>query len=96
MLYEAQPGSQTNEKVNIMLLVTECNLQLKGLTSHFFPNTFIADSGATCHIPGSIEGIKDGYSAVLSFQDVLYIPKLMVDVLSLAKVISTKGVQLSS
>jgi hypothetical protein len=100
----------------------------KGLTSHFTPNTFIADSGATCNMRGSIEGMfnlkphvtvimvginetmssismgnhkgldmqKDSTSFVVILQDVLYIPKLMVNLFSLTKAISTKGVQLSN
>jgi hypothetical protein len=110
----------------MLLFVTEHNLLSKGLTSHFPPNTFIADAGASCHMRGSIEGMfnlkphvtdimvgnnetmssvskgncrglvmqKDGSSIEVILQDVLYIPKLMVNLFSLTKAISTKGVQL--
>jgi hypothetical protein len=116
------------EKVNVMLLVTDHTLLSKGLTSHFTPNTFIADSGATCHIRGSMEGLfnlkphvtdimvgnnetmssfskenykdlvlqKDDSSFEVILQDVLFLPKLMVNLLSLTKANSTKGVQLSN
>jgi hypothetical protein len=40
-----------------MLLVTDLTLLSKGLTLNFTPNTFIADSGATCYMRGSIEGM---------------------------------------
>jgi hypothetical protein len=40
-----------------MLLVTETNLLSKDLTSHFTPNTCIVDSGATCNIRGTLEGM---------------------------------------
>jgi hypothetical protein len=40
-----------------MLLVTEHNFCSKALTSQITPNNFIADSGATCHIHGSLKGI---------------------------------------
>jgi hypothetical protein len=98
-----------------MLLVTEHNLLSKELTSHFTPNTLIADSGATCHMHGSIEGMsnlkahvtdimvgnkeslsslskgnyrglvtqKDGYTFDVILQDVLYIPRMMVNLFSL-------------
>jgi hypothetical protein len=46
-----------DENIYVMLLVTEHNLFSTGLTSHFSPNTFIADSGATCHMRGSIDGM---------------------------------------
>jgi hypothetical protein len=39
---------------------------------------------------------KDGSSFEVILQDVLYIPKLMVNLFSLTKAISTKGVQLSN
>jgi hypothetical protein len=39
------------------MLVTEHILLSKGLSSQFTPNTFIADSGAACHMRGSIEGM---------------------------------------
>jgi hypothetical protein len=41
----------------VILFVTEHNLLSKGLTSHFTKNTCIADSGATFHMRGSLEGI---------------------------------------
>jgi hypothetical protein len=50
-------SAKKEEKVNVMLLVTDHNLLSKGLTPHFTSNTFIADSGATCHMRGSIEGM---------------------------------------
>jgi Zn ribbon nucleic-acid-binding protein len=50
-------SANKDEKVNVMLLVTDHTILSKGLTSHFTPNTFIADSGATCHMRGSIEGM---------------------------------------
>jgi hypothetical protein len=50
-------SAKKNEMVNVMLLVTDHTLLSKGLTSHFTPNTFIADSSATCHMRGSIEGM---------------------------------------
>jgi hypothetical protein len=121
-------SAKKGEKVNVMLLVTDYTLLSKGLTSKFTPNTFIADSGATRHMRGSIEGMlnlkphvtdimvgnnetmpsiskgnnkgvvmqKDGSSFEVILQDVLYIPKLMVNLFSLTKAISTKGVQLST
>jgi hypothetical protein len=48
-------AAKKDEKVNVMLLVIEHNLLSKGLKSHFTPNTFIADYGATCHMRGSLE-----------------------------------------
>jgi hypothetical protein len=50
-------SGKKDEKVNVMLLVTDHTLLSKGLTSHFTPNTFIADSGSTCHMRSSIEGM---------------------------------------
>jgi hypothetical protein len=47
-------SAKREDKVNVMLLVTDHNLLSKGLTSHFTPNTFIADSGAICHMRVSI------------------------------------------
>jgi hypothetical protein len=108
--------------VNVMLFVTAHNLLSKRLTSHFTPNTFIASSGATYHMQGSLEGMfnlkphvtdimvgnndtmssvskgdykglvmqKDGSSFEVTLQDVLYIPKLMVNLFSLTKAPSTK------
>jgi hypothetical protein len=50
-------SAKKDEKVNIIILVTEHNLLSKGLTSHFTANAFIADYGATCDMRGSIEGM---------------------------------------
>jgi hypothetical protein len=119
-------SAKKEKKVNVMLLVTDNNLLSKGLSSNFTSNTFIADSGATCHMRGSLEGMfnlklhvtdimvgndetissvskgnykglvlqKYGSSFEVILQDVLCIPKLMVNLFSLTKAISTKGVQL--
>jgi hypothetical protein len=121
-------SAKKDEKVNVMLLVIDHTLLSKGLTSHFTPNTFIADSGATWHMRGSIDVMfnlrphdtdimvgnnetmssiskgnykglvmqKDGSSFEVIIKDVLYTPKLMVNLFSLTKAISTKGVQLSN
>jgi hypothetical protein len=50
-------SAKKDEQVNVMLFLTEHTLLSKGLTSHFTPNFFIADSVATCHMRGSIEGM---------------------------------------
>jgi hypothetical protein len=47
--------AKSNEKVNVMVFVTEPKIFSNGLTSHFTPITIIADSGATCHMRGSLE-----------------------------------------
>jgi hypothetical protein len=98
------------------------------MNTSFTSNTFIADSGATCHMRGSLEGMfnlkpyvtnimvgndeamssvsmgnfkglvikPDGSTMDLTLKDVLYIPKLMVNLFSLTKALGTKGVHLSS
>jgi hypothetical protein len=40
-----------------MFMVTEHGFLTKGPSHTFTNNTFIADSGATCHMCGSLEGI---------------------------------------
>jgi hypothetical protein len=40
-----------------MLFLTEHSLFTKNATTTFSPNTFIADSGFTCHIGSSLEGM---------------------------------------
>jgi hypothetical protein len=48
-----------------MLFLTEHSLFTKPEQSPFSPNTFIADSGATCHIRGSLEGMFNLRSYVM-------------------------------
>jgi hypothetical protein len=45
-------SAKKDKEVNVMLLVIDHTLLSKGMTSHFTPNTFIADSVATCHMRG--------------------------------------------
>jgi hypothetical protein len=105
-----------------MLMVTDHGYLTKGPSHTFTNNTLIADSGATCHMRGSLEGMfdtkpyvidimdhnnetmasvsksqykgivlqKDGTTVDIVLQDVLYIPKLMVNA------IEHTGVSLSS
>jgi hypothetical protein len=116
------------EKVNVMLMALDHSLLSKGINTSFTSNTFIADSGATCHMRVSLEGMfnlkpyvtnimvgnneamssfsmgnynglvlkPDGFTMDLTLKDVLYIPKLMVNLFSLTKALETIGVQLSS
>jgi hypothetical protein len=42
-----------------MFLVTEHGFLTKGPSHPFTNNSFIADSGATCHMRGSLEGMFD-------------------------------------
>jgi hypothetical protein len=43
----------------IKFLVAEHGFLTKGPSHTFTNNTFIADSGATCHMRGSLEGMFD-------------------------------------
>jgi hypothetical protein len=119
---------EKDEKVNVMLMAIEHILLNKGMNNSFTSNSFIAKSGATCHMRGSLEGMlnlkpyvtdimvgnneamssvsmgnceklvlkPDGSTMDLTLKDVLYIPKLMVNLFSLTNALETKGVQLSS
>jgi hypothetical protein len=49
--------NKIDEHAQIMLFLTEHSLFTKNATTTFSHNTFIADSGATCHICGSLEGM---------------------------------------
>jgi hypothetical protein len=49
--------NQIDEHAQVMLFLTEHRLFTKNTTTTFSPNTFIADSGATCHMRGSLEGM---------------------------------------
>jgi hypothetical protein len=111
-----------------MLMALDHSLLSKGMNTTFTSNTFIADSGATCHMCGSLEGMfnlkpyvtdimvgnneamssvsmgnyqgivikPDGNKMNLTLKDVLYIPKLIVNLFSLTKALEAKGVQRSS
>jgi hypothetical protein len=46
-----------DEKVNFMLMALDHSLVSKGMNTSFTSNTFFADSGATCHMRGSLEGM---------------------------------------
>jgi hypothetical protein len=41
----------------VLLFVTQHILLFIGLPTHFIPNTIITDSGATCHMCGSLKGM---------------------------------------
>jgi hypothetical protein len=119
---------QSNDKVAAMFMVNEHGFLTKG-PSHTLTNiTFIADSGATCHMRGSLEGMfdmkpyvtdimvgnndtmatvsnvkykgfvlqKNGTTVDIVLQDVVYVPKLMVNWFSLTKAIENTGVAQSS
>jgi hypothetical protein len=111
-----------------MLMALDHSLLSKDMNTSFTRYTFIAHSGATCHMRGSLEGMfnlkqyvtnimvgnneamssvsmgnykglllkPDGSTMDWTLTDVLYIPKLMVNLFSLTKALETKGVQLSS
>jgi hypothetical protein len=119
---------QSNEQIAVMFMVTERGLLTKGPSHIFTKNTFFADSGATCHMHSSLEGMfdlkpyvtarmvgkneimasvfkgqykgimlkNDLTSVVITLQDVLFIPELMVNLCSLTKTIESTGVSLSS
>jgi hypothetical protein len=46
-----------DEHSPVKLFLTEHSLFTKNATTTFSPNTFIADSGATCNMRGSLEGM---------------------------------------
>jgi hypothetical protein len=48
---------QSNDLVNVMLVFTEHGLLTKVTNQIFTNNTYIADSGATCQMRGSLEGM---------------------------------------
>jgi hypothetical protein len=111
-----------------MLMTLDHSMLSKGMNTTFTSNTFIADSSATCHMRGSLEGMfnlkpyvtdimvgnNEAMSSVsmgnyqgivikpdentinLTLKDILYIPKLMVNLYSLTKALETKEVHLSS
>jgi hypothetical protein len=43
---------EQDEKVNVMLMEIEHSLLSKGMNNSFTSNSFIAKSGATCHMRG--------------------------------------------
>jgi hypothetical protein len=49
--------SQPRNKKRLMSCYCSLTTLSKGMTSHSTPNTFIADSGATCHMRGSFDGM---------------------------------------
>jgi hypothetical protein len=49
--------NKIDEHAQVMLFLTENSLFTKNATTTFSPNTFISDSGATCHMRGSLEGM---------------------------------------
>jgi hypothetical protein len=111
-----------------MIMALDHSLLSNGMNTSVTSNTFIAYSGATCHMRGFLEGMfnlkpdvtnimvgnNEAMSSVsmgnykglllkphgstmdLTLKDVLFIPKRMVNLFSLAKALETKGVQLSS
>jgi hypothetical protein len=119
---------KSDDKLAVIFIITEHGFLTKGQSHTFTNNTVIADSGATCHMRGSLEAIfnwkpygsdimvennetmssvskgrykglvlqMDGTSVDITLKDVLYIPKLMVNLFSLTKAIETKGPALSS
>jgi hypothetical protein len=46
-----------DDHAHVVLFLTEHSLFTKNIPTNFSPNTFIADSGATCHMRGSLEGM---------------------------------------
>jgi hypothetical protein len=120
--------NKPDDHAHVVLFLTEHSLFTKNIPTTFSPNTFIADSGATCHMRGSLEGMfnllphvtnimvgnnevmtsvsigqykglvlkADGTTMDITLKDVLYIPKLMVNLFSLTKALETEGVKLSS
>jgi hypothetical protein len=46
---------KSNDKVAVLFMVTEHGFLTIGPSHNFTNNTFIADSGATCHMRGSLE-----------------------------------------
>jgi hypothetical protein len=108
---------------------TELSLSvLRNKHAMITPDTFIADSGATCHMRGSTKGMfnlkhyttsitvgnnstmmsekigdykgmvlqQDGSTTNIILNDVLYVPDLFANLLSLTKAIEHKNVQLGS
>jgi hypothetical protein len=49
--------SKPDDHAHVVLFLTEHSLFTKNIPTTFSPNTFIADSGATCHMRGSLEGM---------------------------------------
>jgi hypothetical protein len=49
--------NKIEEHAQVMLFLTEHSLFNKNGTTVYSPNTFIAESGATCHIRGFLEGM---------------------------------------
>jgi hypothetical protein len=49
----------SNYQFAVMFMVTQHGLLIKGPSQTFTNNTFIADSGATCHMRGSQENMFD-------------------------------------
>jgi hypothetical protein len=50
---------KSKNKVVVMFMKTEHGFLDKGLSNTFTKHTFIADSGATCHMRSSLEGMFD-------------------------------------
>jgi hypothetical protein len=48
---------EKDDTVNVMLMAIEHSVLSKVMNNSFTSNTFIADSGATCHMRGSLEGM---------------------------------------
>jgi hypothetical protein len=57
--FKKNAEGKTNDQDAVLFMVTEHGFLTKG-PSHTFPNkTFIANSGATCHFRGTLEGMFD-------------------------------------
>jgi hypothetical protein len=128
LLQKEEFGIISNNKVAVMFMVNEHGFFTKCPNHTFTNNTFIDESGATCHMRGSLEGMFDmkpyvtdimvgnnetiasvskgqykgivlqkvGTTVDIVLQDVLYIPKMMVNLLYLTKASENAGVALSS
>jgi cobalamin biosynthesis Co2+ chelatase CbiK len=56
------------KQVNVMLMALDHSLLSKGINTSFTSNTCIADSGATCHMRGSLEGMFMAQSQTICYQ----------------------------
>jgi hypothetical protein len=80
--------NKIDDHAHVMLFLTEHSLFTKAGHNPFSPNTFIADSGATCHMRGSLKGM---------FNLRPYVTEIMVDeVMSSVSIGQYKGIVLKA